>query len=161
MNKAAGYKRSPPNHLTEKQKKFWRRNMGYRSDVIIAVAFKDNAHRDEVWAVYCMDPRVQKHDLTGAWKNYDKGDYPVLWYQGNCVKWYDSYEDVQGIEHLAEVASNFARERGYHYGSIYYRVGEEMTDMESAERAADPDGSMMSMLYDLCGIKRRVYNNFD
>jgi hypothetical protein len=55
--------------------------MGYRSDVIIAVAFKDKAHRDEVWAVYCMDPRVQKHGLTTAWKTYDKGDYPVLWYQ--------------------------------------------------------------------------------
>jgi hypothetical protein len=135
--------------------------MGYRSDVIIAVAFKDKAHRDEVWAVYCMDPRVQKHNLTGAWKNHDEGDYPVLWYQGNYVKWYDSYEDVQGIEHLIEVASNFAQERGYHYGSIYYRVGEEMTDMESAERAADPDGGMMSMLYDLCGIERRVYHHFD
>jgi hypothetical protein len=135
--------------------------MGYRSDVIIAVAFKDKAHRDEVWAVYCMDPRVQKHGLTTAWDTYNKGDYPVLWCQADGVKWYDDYEDVQGIEHLAEVASNFAQERGYQYGSVYYRVGEEFTDIESAERAADPDGSMMSMLYDLCGIRREVYHNFD
>lgn len=135
--------------------------MGYRSDVIIAVAFKDKAHRDEVWAVYCMDPRVQKHDLTGAWKNYDKGDYPVLWYQENYVKWYDSYDDVSGIDHLIDVASNFARERGHPYGSVYYRVGEEMTDLESAERDADRDGEMMSMLFDLCGVERRIYHNFD
>jgi hypothetical protein len=33
-----GYKLSPPSHLNEKQKKFWRHNMGYRSDVLIAVA---------------------------------------------------------------------------------------------------------------------------
>jgi hypothetical protein len=86
---------------------------------------------------------------------------PCCGIRPDYVKWYDDYEDVQGIEHLAEVASNFAQERGYHYGSIYYRTGEEMTDMESAERAADPDGSMMSMLYDLCGIRREVYHNFD
>jgi len=135
--------------------------MGYRSDVLIAVAFKDKAHQDEVWAVYCMDPRVQKHDLTGVWKNYDEGDYPVLWYQANYVKWYDSYGDVKGIEHMIDVASTFAQERGLHYASIMLRVGEEMTDMESAERAAVPDGSMMSMLYDLCGIRSEVYHNFD
>lgn len=135
--------------------------MGYRSDVIIAVAFKDTAHRDEVWAVYCMDPRVQKHNLAGAWKNYDKGDYPVLWYEDTGVKWYDNYDDVRGIEHMIDVASSFAQERGHHYGSVYYRIGEEMTDIESEERSAAPGGSMMSMLFDLCGIERRVYHNFD
>lgn len=134
--------------------------MGYRSDVIIAVAFKDNAHRDEVWAVYCMDPRVQKHNLAGAWKNYDKGDYPVLWYHAEHVKWYDNYEDVQGIEHLIDVASNFARERGHPYGALHYRVGEEITDIETIERQAD-GSEMLSMLFDLCGIRREVYHNFD
>jgi hypothetical protein len=29
--------------------------MGYRSDVLIAVAFENSEHRDEVWAIYCMD----------------------------------------------------------------------------------------------------------
>jgi len=38
--------------------------MGYRSDVLLAVAFSNEEHRDEVWAAYCLDPRVQKHDLT-------------------------------------------------------------------------------------------------
>jgi hypothetical protein len=135
--------------------------MGYRSDVLIAVAFKDKEQRDEVWAVYVMDPRVQKHDLTGVWKNYDEGDYPVLWYEADYVKWYDYYGDVQGIEHLIEVASNFARERGQPFAAINYRVGEELSDIDTTEREADPSGEMLSFLFDMCGIRRELTHNFN
>jgi hypothetical protein len=134
--------------------------MGYRSDVLIAVAFKDKQQRDEVWAVYALHPFVQKHNLTGAWKNYDEGAYPVLWYEAECVKWYDNYEDVQGIEHLMEVASSFARERGHPYAAINYRVGEELNDIETTERKADPTGEIMSFLFEMCGIRRELTHNF-
>lgn len=134
--------------------------MGYRSDVLIAVAFKDNEQRDEVWAVYCMDPRVQKHNLTGAWKNYDEGAYPVLWYEAEDVKWYESYDDVSGIEHLIDVASDFAEERGLPYAAINYRIGEELNDIGTTEREADPTGEMLSFLFDMCGIHRELTHNF-
>ena len=132
--------------------------MGYRSDVVIAVAFENHAHRDEVWAVYCMDPRVQKHNLAGAWKNYDKGDYPVLWYEDTGVKWYDNYDDVRGIEHMIDVASNFAQERGLHFASIMLRIGEEITDIEHNNRQTN--GDMEDFLYKLCDIERTITHNF-
>jgi hypothetical protein len=134
--------------------------MGYRSDVLIAVAFKDKEQRDEVWAVYALHPLVQKHNLTGVWKNYDVGPYPVLWYEAEHVKWYESYEDVAGIEHLIEVASNFARERGHPYAAINYRIGEELNDLDTTEREADPTGEILSFLFDMCGIRRELTHNF-
>lgn len=135
--------------------------MGYRSDVVIAVAFENNEHRDEVWAVYCMDPRVQKHNLAGAWKNYDKGDYPVLWYHAEHVKWYDNYHDVQGIEHMIDVASSFAQERGKRYAALHYRIGEDLTDIETMNREADPTGAMGLLLSEFCAIERRIVHNFN
>ena len=134
--------------------------MGYRSSVLIAVAFEDNKHRDEVWAVYTLDPRVQKHNLTGVWKNYDNGKYPVLWYYADYVKWYDDYEDVQGIEHMIEVTSNFAQERGHSYAAINYRIGEELNDIDTLERGAGAHGDMLSFLCDMCGIHRELTHNF-
>jgi hypothetical protein len=135
--------------------------MGYRSDVLIAVAFKNKAQRDEVLAVYVMDQRVTDNNLAPArWKNYDAGEYPVLYYAAEDVKWYDNDDDVQGIEHLIDVASNFAQERGHPFASLYYRIGEELSDIETTEKKADPSGEMMSFLFDMCGIERRLTHNF-
>ena len=132
--------------------------MGYRSDVLIAVAFSNKEHRDEVWAVYVMDQRVKDHALAGAWKNCDKGEYPVLYYEADYVKYYESYEDVQGIEHMIEVASNFAQERGLHYASIMLRVGEDINDIEHNNRQTDND--MAAFLLDMCSVQRSIGHNF-
>lgn len=133
--------------------------MGYRSDVLIAVAFRDNAHRDEVWAVYIMDPRVKEHGLAAVWRNYDNGEYPVLYYQQDYVKWYESYDDVQGISHLVDVASDFAQEREMHYAAVSLRIGEDTTDIESNDRYTNND--MMSFLWDLCRVERSITHNFE
>ena len=132
--------------------------MGYRSDVLIAVAFESKEHRDEVWAVYVIDQRVKDNNLAEAWQTYDGGEYPVLWYQQNHVKWYDTFDDVQGIEHMIDVASNFAQERGLHYAVNMLRVGEELTDIENIEKHADHD--MMSFLWQLCDVERTITHNF-
>jgi hypothetical protein len=81
--------------------------MGYRSDILLAIVFKTKEHRDEVWAIYCMDPLVQKHDVASQWTPHD-GDFFSLWFEGNDLKWYESYEDVQAFEHLQTVAAQFA-----------------------------------------------------
>jgi len=85
--------------------------MGYRSDVVLAFALADKQQLDEVIAIYRMNPLVQKHDLVGQWKTHDWGDFVGLAYQASGVKWYEYYEDVQGIEHMASVIQNFATER--------------------------------------------------
>lgn len=128
--------------------------MGYLSDVLIAVAFTDNEHRDEVWAAYCADPRVGKHNLAGCWKNLDTGDYPVLYYYNTDVKWYDDYEDVQGMEHLQNVVRDFAQERGLNYASLYLRIGEELDDMETVR--LHTSGPMAWYLDGIWGIERRI-----
>jgi hypothetical protein len=75
------------------------------------------------------------------------------------VKWYESYEGVQGVEHMIDVASDFAGERGLHYASIQLRVGEEMIDIENAEKHTD--GDMMSFLWQLCDVERTITHNFN
>lgn len=136
--------------------------MGYRSDVLIAVAFSSVEHRDEVWSVYCIDPRVQKNRLAGEWKNYDDGPYPALYYEDHDVKWYDNYEDVQGVEYMMDLASEFCQERGKPYAYVFIRVGEETTDLETVERhGGDNEGHMQNMLWELCGVERRITHNFN
>lgn len=128
--------------------------MGYLSDVLLAVAFSNEEHRDEVWAVYCLDPRVQKHNLAKAWRNYDTEKFPILLYRATGVKWYDDYENVQGVEYMTELVRSFAKERGLHYASLYLRIGEEFNDMETARLYSDDD--MACLLDVLWGIERRI-----
>ena len=135
--------------------------MGYRSDVLIAIAFSSVEHRDEVWAVYCIDPRVQHYKLARAWKNFDRGPYPALWFHDEDVKWYDSYDDVQAVEYMMGLVSEFAQERGLPYAYVYYRLGEELTDLEVTDQY-EPDAAiaMREMLWEHCGIHRRLEHNF-
>ena len=128
--------------------------MGYRSDVLLAVAFSNKEHRDEVWAVYCLDPRVQKHNLAEVWRKHDDEKFPILFYRGTDVKWYDDYEDVQGVEYMTELVRSFAKERGLHYASLYLRIGEDTTDMETHDMHSDMD--MADALHDLWHIERRI-----
>jgi hypothetical protein len=136
--------------------------MGYRSDVLIAIAFSSVEHRDAVWAVYCIDPRVQKHNLTGAWKNCDSGPYPVLWFYEEHTKWYDTYDDVKGIEYMMHLISEFAQERDLPYACVFQRIGEETTDIEIFERVGHIAGNdLCIMLWERCGIERRITHNFN
>lgn len=135
--------------------------MGYSSDVLIAIAFSSVEHRDEVWSVYCIDPRVQKYKLARAWKNFDGGPYPALWYHAEYVIWYDNYEDVQAVEHMLDLVSGFAQERGLPYAYICYRLGEDTPDIETTDRyAPDAAVAMHDMLLEHCGISRRLEHNF-
>lgn len=137
--------------------------MGYRSDVLVAIAFKRKQDRDEVWAVYCMDPRVQKYNLAGTWKNHDEdekaGPY-CLWWEADDVKWYESYEDVQGYEHLQVLAQHFADNRDMQYSWVKYRIGEETADIEEELIENDDDGDLREYLWDMCGVSRKITHNF-
>ena len=137
--------------------------MGYRSEVLLAVAFKDKAHRDEVLAVYAMHPFVQKYDLLKKWKHHDnevEGTY-CLWFSADCVKWYETYEDVQGYEWMSQVVADFADQRGFPYAWIKYRLGENYDDTEVEELDDDKDGVLRDYLWDMCGIERSIRNTFE
>lgn len=136
--------------------------MGYRSDILIAVAFKTKTQRDEIWAVYCMDPRVQERNLAAQWKHTDDGKFtPIAYYYAEHVKWYDNYEDVQGIERLLALVEEFNEQRQLPYAYIKYRIGEELTDTEVETHSADDhESNLMGALWERASIERRITHDF-
>lgn len=138
--------------------------MGYRSDILIAIAFKTKTQRDEVWAIYCMDKRVQDDNLAEQWKLSDADEHtPIMYYEADNVKWYDSYDDVQGIEHMKTVAEEFEERRGMPFAWLKYRIGEELTDTEIEEYHTDSakdDTDLISELWQRASIERRIEHSF-
>ena len=116
--------------------------MGYRSDVAIAVAFRTREQMEEVLAVYRMHPKVQEHNVMDKWKiNTDMidGDPPYMLFQGEDVKWYPNYEDVQAFEHIGVVCNEFADERGFGFAFRLVRIGEEDSDIVVDDNYARSD----------------------
>jgi hypothetical protein len=128
--------------------------MGYRSDVYIAVAFANEEDMKEVMAVYAMNPHVQKLNLLERW---DIRDGNILYFEEKCTKWYDGYEEVQGIEHMLSLVDDFfysEREIPLAYRAI--RIGEDADDIEQREQHGDGDGSLIAMLWDNMCISIQV-----
>ena len=136
--------------------------MGYRSDILIAIAFKTKTQRDEVWAVYCMDKRVQDHNLAEQWKLSDADAHtPIMYFYEEGVKWYESYAEVQGIEHMQEVAEQFEYNRKLPFAWLKYRVGEDLKDTEVEEYCSDSDGTdLLGELWQRANIERRIEHSF-
>lgn len=139
--------------------------MGYRSDILIAVAFKTKTQRDEIWAVYCMDKRVQEHNLAAQWQRSNEDEFiPILYYYEEGVKWYDNYDDVSGIEHMRDVAEQFEENRDLPFAWLKYRIGEELTDVEVEEYhsddSSDDNHDLISELWQRANIERRIEHNF-
>ena len=139
--------------------------MGYRSDVLIAIAFKTKTQRDEIWAVYCIDPRVQEHKLAGQWQRSNEDSFiPILYYYEEGVKWYDSSDDVSGIEHMRDVAEQFEQNRNMPFAWLKYRIGEDLIDIEveeyNTDDSSDDNHDLLSELWHRSNIERRIEHNF-
>ena len=133
--------------------------MGYRSDVVLMAVFANAAQHDEVMAVYAMHEFVQKHDLTKAWRRVDLDNGEVVRiYEGSCVKWYEIYEDVQGLEYLASLLADFHEERKFDYAWGGARIGEEETDItyDVFSPSTDKSEELRDLIYDNLGIERRI-----
>jgi hypothetical protein len=140
--------------------------MGYRSDVVIAFAFKHKAQVDEVMAVYRMDPRVQEHDLEKLWTICEREGDVFVYYAAEHIKWYESYEDVQGLEHMKHVVNMFDEQRGRDEGDVavfpyafrFVRIGEEDNDIETDHDENDFD--LHAELLDRVTLRRELEHNF-
>jgi hypothetical protein len=140
--------------------------MGYRSDVVIGFAFKAKAQIDELMAVYRMDPRVQHNDLEAAWKISERDDVVFLYYAADYVKWYESFDDVQGLEYMRTLVNTFDEERGRGEGDLplfpfafrFIRIGEEDPDVET--NAADNDMDLMEELWERMTLSREINTDF-
>lgn len=137
--------------------------MGYRSDILLAIAFEKKEHRDEVMAIYAMHNLVQKYNLARELHAHDdvNGSTYVLWYSAEYTKWYTSYEDVQGFEHMLSVAIDFYDNRQFPFAWHKYRIGEETQDIETdTTHRGDEDGDLQDYLWDHMGVTRELRNDF-
>jgi hypothetical protein len=82
-----------------------------------------------------------------------------LTFSNGGTKWYDSYEDVQGLEDMADVVKTFADERGdaFPYAYCKLRVGE---DDDDTERVYDYNSELIDNLYDRMDIRRELQLGF-
>tara|TARA_R110000764_G_scaffold212873_1_gene299234 strand:+ start:63 stop:461 length:399 start_codon:yes stop_codon:yes gene_type:complete len=128
--------------------------MGYRSDVHIAVAFTCEEDLKEVLAVYAIDPLVQQHDLLKEWEQREDN---ILYFHGDNVKWYDSYEDVQGILHMLSLVDTFYEKRGdMQMAYRFVRMGEEDADIEERYEIGNDKGILIDKLWEGLRITRNV-----
>ena len=112
--------------------------MADRSDVFIAIGWPDKKQADEVLAVYALDENVQQHDLLKDWRIYDQFHISgirtcVMTYTGEYVKWYDDFEDVQGLLRMETLANQFYHERGFGFCYRFAQLHEAYNDYDDAE----------------------------
>jgi hypothetical protein len=127
--------------------------MGYRSDVYIGVAFASEEDMKEVLAVYTLDPRVQKHNLLKVWELKDDN---ILYFEQTATKWYDSYDSVQGIEHMLDLAESFHSERGIPMAYRMVRIGDNITDIEERYKHGGDDGTLSEKIFYGITLVRQV-----
>ena len=127
--------------------------MGYRSDVYIGVAFASEEDMKEVLAVYALDPRVQKYNLLKQWEIKDDN---ILYFEEESTKWYGSYEAVQGVEHILDLAESFHSERDMPMAFRMMRIGEDIGDIEEKYEHGGDDGTLIDKLFDGIKLVRHV-----
>ena len=121
--------------------------MGYRSDVVIVIAFDQN---DEL--VNFMSPRLLKEELRYLKKYcrfYEGKSYCVIELYG--TKWYEDSEEVNPIIELMDEA---VEEWG---GYRFLRIGEDIEDME--DRCEDTNLVNKHFLWNKVGIVRSIEVN--
>jgi hypothetical protein len=130
--------------------------MGYRSDVVLMAVFANAEEHDEVMAVYRMDALAQKYDLEKSWRRVNlEGGEVVLIYEATNVKWYESYEDVQGFEYMSTLLDTFHNEREFNYAWGSARIGENEDD--TVYDVFSPDSNdLIEIVYNNLGITRRI-----
>lgn len=110
--------------------------MGYRSDVAYVIKFNDIETRDNFVTLM-----LAKNDpiVTRAIQECEYGytDDPIITFEQDSVKWYDSFEDVQAHNTLMKEAVDIYKHKGGRYR--YVGVGE---DGAEDFREDDDDGDL-------------------
>jgi len=139
--------------------------MGYRSDVVLALA-TGKEWADMFWSAYIIDPRVQEHDLTQFWKRSSDDRTVIFYMKAEGWKWYDNYEDVRGLMHMLGLADTLAEDStGEVYAATcFMRIGEEEDDNEiefGSHGKRDDADDCLNLLYDNFGLRRELIVNLE
>ena len=133
--------------------------MGYRSNVVIAVAMESEENMKELMSVYALNMYVQKHNLLPEWTVGVMNDVWVALFHQEDVKWYDTYPDVQGFEAIIPLVRSFAEERDMKYAYRRIRVGEEMDDVEiDCDENEGVSEGLADFLADTLYVNRSIEN---
>jgi len=110
--------------------------MGYRSDVAYVIKFNDIETRDNFVTLMLAKNDAQ---LTQAIKECEYGytDDPIITFEQQSVKWYDSFADVQAHQQLMQDAVEIYKHKGGRFRFI--SVGEDGTE---AFDENDDDGDL-------------------
>jgi len=120
--------------------------MGYRSDVAYVVKFKSFQDRDAYVALQlAKNEEVMKEAIFEC--EYEYQSEPLLTFEAEDVKWYDSYPDVQAHTSIYKDAHKL-------FGASYrfYAVGED--GKEEVEEEGD------DFLYEYVYPVHRLETNF-
>jgi hypothetical protein len=117
--------------------------MGYRSDVTYAIEFKDLETKRKFVAVNKLHPQFIK-----ALKECEEVDTDNLYiiYEANCVKWYETFEDVSW--HM-DMLSAIEEEETEGVAAKFIRIGEEHDDIEEIEYQGDQDNNPIASEIDI------------
>jgi hypothetical protein len=119
--------------------------MGYRSQVAVVIAFKDEAQRD----MFISLQIAKKNDnMNEALKEVKKLESNKLFYYADDVKWYESYGFVKAMTDLYLEAVELYGQDGAGYR--FTRIGEEVEDIEISEDGEYDD------LWDYTSISRTI-----
>jgi hypothetical protein len=131
--------------------------MGYRSDVAFMAVFLNAEQHDEVMAIYRMDKRVQEYDLANKWRRVDRDDSDevILIYEDGDVKWYDHYDDVQGVEYLQELLETFVDEREFSFAWGAVCIGSEGAE-DHTEEGGEHGGSLCEIVHDNLSLSQSI-----
>ena len=80
----------------------------------------------------------------------------ILYFEETSTKWYDTYEAVQGIEHMLHLADKFHEERNMAVAYRFIRLGEEITDTEERYAHGGDYGTLSEKLFDGMTVTRDV-----
>ena len=119
--------------------------MGYRSEVAVVIAFKDEAQRDTFLALQIAK---KDEDINEALKEVKKLESNKLFYYASDVKWYESYDFVKAVTNLYLEAVELYGDDGAGYR--FTRIGEEVEDIEIDE------GGEYDDLWDYTSISRTI-----
>ncbi len=134
--------------------------MGELSDVAFAFVVEKKERRDEIMAIYAMDPDVQRYDSVKHFKLFNGDGYAGAYFHFCNVKWYETYEDVKALNKISEVVEMFNEERGIAFADQFCRIGENDDDFEWCGNEDGGDGSLRRVLWDCMQPVRAVDLNF-
>ena len=119
--------------------------MGYRSQVAVVIAFKNEAQRDMFLSIQVAK---KNEDMNEALKEVKKLESNKLFYYADDVKWYESYGFVKAMTDLYLEAVELYGDDGAGYR--FTRIGEEVEDIEISEDGEYDD------LWDYTSISRTI-----